>query len=253
MIPSNFHTHTTRCHHANGTEREYIESAIEIGMTDLGFSDHCPIPFKTDYVSSIRMTIDQLDDYVSTLRKLSKEYAKDINIYVGLEMEYIPEYFNEQIALFDSFGIDYLIMGEHFIENEENGAYSGTPFVDKKFLSRYVDTIIEGMKTKRFSYLAHPDLINFIGEKDYYEKEMTRLCLEMKALNIPLEVNALGYYTNRHYPNNLFWDIAAKNGCDAIVGIDAHDPICLKSQEMYDAAVNIISSRNMNQVFLDLR
>jgi len=28
---ANYHTHTSRCHHAKGTEREYIEAAIKAG------------------------------------------------------------------------------------------------------------------------------------------------------------------------------------------------------------------------------
>ena len=39
---ANYHTHTPRCRHAVGSEREYIEQAIEAGMEILGFSDHTP-------------------------------------------------------------------------------------------------------------------------------------------------------------------------------------------------------------------
>jgi histidinol-phosphatase (PHP family) len=41
----NYHTHTTRCHHAAGTEREYVEAAIANGIKVLGFADHTPYPF----------------------------------------------------------------------------------------------------------------------------------------------------------------------------------------------------------------
>ena len=68
MITANFHTHTPRCHHAKGSEREYIEQAIANGFTTLGFSDHVPQPFKNSYVSTIRMAMEELDDYVGTLR-----------------------------------------------------------------------------------------------------------------------------------------------------------------------------------------
>ena len=37
---ANYHTHTVRCHHAIGSEREYIEKAISRGFKKLGFSDH---------------------------------------------------------------------------------------------------------------------------------------------------------------------------------------------------------------------
>ena len=42
MILANYHTHTIRCKHAVGTEREYIEAAISERFKILGFSDHTP-------------------------------------------------------------------------------------------------------------------------------------------------------------------------------------------------------------------
>ena len=41
---ANYHTHTTRCNHAVGSEREYVEKAIELGFSELGFADHAPMP-----------------------------------------------------------------------------------------------------------------------------------------------------------------------------------------------------------------
>ena len=83
----NYHSHTTRCHHAAGTEREYIEAAIESGLKVLGFSDHTPYPFKDGYVSRIRMGMDELEDYVNTVLALRDEYRNDIEIHLGLEVE----------------------------------------------------------------------------------------------------------------------------------------------------------------------
>ena len=37
---TNYHTHTTRCGHAEGTEEEYILTALRCGYKVLGFSDH---------------------------------------------------------------------------------------------------------------------------------------------------------------------------------------------------------------------
>ena len=45
---ANYHTHTPRCHHAGGTEREYVEAALSVGMKTLGFSDHGPYMFDTE-------------------------------------------------------------------------------------------------------------------------------------------------------------------------------------------------------------
>ena len=43
---ANYHTHTWRCRHADGTEREYVERAIEAALKFSVF-DHSPYPFPT--------------------------------------------------------------------------------------------------------------------------------------------------------------------------------------------------------------
>ena len=85
MIKANYHTHTVRCRHAYDPEREYIETAIKMGIKKLGFSDHIPCPFTDGYVSGIRMTMEQAPEYVSTIRTLAEEYKDDIKIFVGFE------------------------------------------------------------------------------------------------------------------------------------------------------------------------
>ena len=71
---ANYHTHTWRCRHADGTEREYVERAIEGGLKILGFSDHSPYPFPDGYDSGWRMRRDQVEGYVDTVLALKKEY-----------------------------------------------------------------------------------------------------------------------------------------------------------------------------------
>ena len=80
---ANYHTHTWRCRHADGTEREYVERAIEGGLKILGFSDHSPYPFPDGYDSGMRMRLDQVEGYVDTVLALKKEFDKDIEIHLG--------------------------------------------------------------------------------------------------------------------------------------------------------------------------
>ena len=90
-MKANYHTHTFRCNHAYGTEREYIENAIKEGLQVLGFSDHVPMPYKDGWYSPIRMKPELLTDYVETLLKLKKEYESQIKILVGFEAEYYSD------------------------------------------------------------------------------------------------------------------------------------------------------------------
>ena len=56
MMLANYHTHTVRCKHAVGSEREYIEAAIANGFKILGFSDHTPWPYPEGVTSGISAT-----------------------------------------------------------------------------------------------------------------------------------------------------------------------------------------------------
>ena len=92
-----------------------------MGIKEFGFSDHIPCPFRNGYVSHIRMTMEQAPDYVRTIRELADEYRNDIRIYVGFEAEYIPEFYQEQMNMVNTLGVDYLIMGQHFLDSWRRG------------------------------------------------------------------------------------------------------------------------------------
>ena len=115
-------------------------------------------------------------------------------------------------------------MGQHFVLNEEEHIYSGELHYEEDMMMRYVDQVIEGLETGCFTYLAHPDLLNFGGSKENYEKAADKLCAYAAKNKVPLEINMLGMREHRHYPNFEFFKIAARHNCDIILGCDAHEP-----------------------------
>ena len=106
---ANYHTHTWRCRHADGTEREYVERTIEGGLKILGFSDHSPYPFPDGYDSGMRMRLDQVEGYVDTVLALKKEYDKDIEIHLGLETEYFPRFWDQLIDFLSDYPFEYFV------------------------------------------------------------------------------------------------------------------------------------------------
>ena len=162
---ANYHTHTARCQHAVGEDREYVECAIAGGIQVLSISDHCPWVNPNGYVSVIRMTPEQLDGYVTSLTDLKRDYADDIQIYIGLEAEYIPERMEAQDALLRQYPIDYMILGQHFLGLEEEGIYSSHETTEEAQLRQYVDLVIAGLESGRYRYVAHPDLLHYVGSE----------------------------------------------------------------------------------------
>lgn len=231
----NLHTHTFRCNHAEGGDREYVEAAVKAGIKVLGFSDHCPQFFPDEsYYSFFRMRPGLCEDYVKSVLALKKEYAGEIKIFLGLEAEYYPQTFEKFAEFISAYPFDYLLLGEHFVGNEydKEKFYAGKS--DGELLKIYVDQVIEGLSTGKFACLAHPDNLWYRGEPGYYTAEMTRLCNAAKALGVPLEYNMLGYINRRCYPNPAFWEIAAKTGNKAVIGFDAHSPEMLLNSAVYD-------------------
>ena len=91
-MKTNYHTHTARCMHATGSDEDYVLSAIKGGYQELGFSDHTPWKYHTDYVADMRMLPEELPGYVESLRSLREKYQDQISIKIGLECEYFPAY-----------------------------------------------------------------------------------------------------------------------------------------------------------------
>lgn len=243
-MKTNYHTHTSRCMHATGTDEEYVLSALKGGYELLGFSDHTPWKYHTDYVADMRMLPDELPEYVESLRALREKYKDRIQIKIGLECEYFPEYMywlKEQIKKYQ---LDYVIFGNHYYHTDEKFPYFGHHTDNRDMLDLYEESAIEGMETGLYNCLAHPDL--FMRSYPEWDRHCTlaarHICRAAARLHIPLEYNiAFVPYNEAHgttsYPCPEFWHIAAAEGCTAIIGVDAHHHEDLETPTYYDRAV----------------
>lgn len=221
----NYHTHTYRCNHAEGRDREYVEKAIENGIKILGFSDHAPMIYDTPgYYGGFRMKPAEAYEYCRSISDLKEKYKNDIEIHLGLELEYYPATHGRLMKFIRELPVEYLLLGQHFVESEENEAPSGRASDDAERLKKYYGNVLEGLETGDFLYVAHPDLINFTGEEEIFAEESRKFLTQVKKLDIPVEINRLGFSDKRNYPNDIFWQIAGQVGNKAIIGADAHSP-----------------------------
>ena len=239
---ANYHTHTARCHHAGGTEEEYVRCALEAGMQTLGFSDHTPYPFPNGYYSTFRMFPDELKDYVAAVEDVRKRYAGQIQIPLGVEAEYYPKYFSEMVKMVKDQGIEYMLLGQHMLYDEMEGIGTGAPVADPVLLKQYCDQTIEALYTGLFTYFAHPDIMHFVGEEAIYRQQMRRICRAAKECQVPLEINLLGLYLQRQYPNPIFWELAAEEGCKVVLGVDAHKPEFLLDPQPEQQAMEMVKT-----------
>jgi histidinol-phosphatase (PHP family) len=137
-------------------------------------------------------------------------------------------------------GIEYLILGQHWLENEIGAHGSAAPTADVLLLGGYCRQVCDAIETGKITYIAHPDLINFVGNPQSYRHYVRDMCREAKQSGTPLELNLLGLAYGKHYPNERFWEVAAEEGCQVILGLDAHAPAHILNQEAEARARNMV-------------
>ena len=245
---ANYHTHTYRCHHASGSDEEYIKKAITEGVKILGFSDHAPYLYRNGYVSYYKMLPSEAKDYYTSLSALREKYRDKIEIYIGYEAEYYGEIWEETFEFWRRENTpDYLILGQHVIGNEDGDTLIASG-IRNTHVEEYVSQTVAGINTGVFTYLAHPDLISYVGPDEVYEEEMTKLILAANKAGMPLEINMLGLSEGRRYPRDFFWEIAKRYEPRVILGCDAHSPERVADKAEILAALRYADKFHLNVI-----
>ncbi len=228
---TNYHTHTERCNHAIGSDETYVLNAIEGGFDILGFSDHTPWNFKDGYVSGIRMTVSELDEYVEHIRSLQTKYADKIEIKVGLECEYYTDHIEWLREQKERLRLDYLLFGNHFPYKEHGSLYFAQS-TTKSDLDLYLKSSTEALESGLFDCFAHPDLFmrNYPKIDNHCKSIFRELCRTARDCGVVMEFNTSLTY------NRELWEIVAEEQPKVIVGLDCHQPHILKIQSVYDFA-----------------
>ena len=108
-------------------------------------------------------------------------------------MEYFADRFDEMLQNAIDYGAEYLILGQHFYKQELPPVkHAGKTNDSVEDLKEYVTSVMEAMRKKVFSYVAHPDVWNFIGDPAVYEEQMRKICITARETDTPLEINCLG-------------------------------------------------------------
>jgi len=224
-----YHVHTKLCKHAVGEPEAYIEKAIEKGLAEIGFSDHCPMPL--DYDPESRMTEQQFPEYLNVIGKLQKRYP-EIVIKLGIEVDYFPKYVDYVRKFVEENRFDYVIGAVHFldswgIDNEKFvGEYKHRDINEDYNL--YFKTVTDAVETKIFDVVAHLDVIKKFGHKpeNGYLETATETLKAIKENNLCIEVNTSGLrkIAKEVYPSDEILQRVYEMEIPIMLGSDSHAP-----------------------------
>lgn len=246
----NYHTHTYLCMHATGGMEHYVMCAIKGGIKYMGFSDHIPFETASGRFSNFRIHPLTVGYYLAEFNRLKEKHKDEIDLKMGFEMEYYPKDFDRMLKSAIDYGAEYLILGEHFLEDESNkinNPYTGGADSEEALIT-YVQNVVDAIKTGVFTYVAHPDLIGFTGSKEIYSREMMKIIKASEEYNIPLEINFLGIREKRHYPNNYFWELVGTTKAPVTFGLDAHHAPNAYDGESLKVALEMVDKYNLNYI-----
>jgi len=178
----NLHTHSTFCDGKEDPE-SYIKQAIELGFHTLGFSSHAPVPFENNFA----LKPENLDNYVNTIRSLKEKYKDAINIYLSMEIDYIPGSIENFSKLRKQCGLDYVIGGIHlvkkpdcdqlwFIDGPKQEIYDkGLEQIFKKDIrvavKTYFNQLNQMISSQKPDIIAHLDKIKMHNSGRYFSED----------------------------------------------------------------------------------
>ncbi|WP_199228166.1 histidinol-phosphatase HisJ [Salipaludibacillus keqinensis] len=128
MITHDKHIHTQFCPHGSKDSMfQYVERALELGMSSISFTEHAPLPEGfTDPVPQLdsAMSKEILPQYIEKCQQIKERFIGQIEINIGLEVDYVAGYEKETRNFLNTWGpeLDDSILSVHFLK-PVGGAY----------------------------------------------------------------------------------------------------------------------------------
>lgn len=228
-----FHVHTYRCKHAtNDTDKMYIKKAIELGATSITFTDHAPFPGNP---FGNRMSIEQLPEYVQSLCDLREQLRDIIQIRIGLEIEYLPNFQSYYEKLNNLGCFDVLMLGQHFYQCADNGYNFSLEKeeLQQKEAEGICKAVLAGMETGFFQVIAHPDrMFRYCGKWNKNMEQMSNEIIKTAMQqDIILEQNLSSMKKENNYRDE-FWELVPSTA-KIYLGTDAHAVSQLEDMQCY--------------------
>ena len=228
-----YHMHTPRCNHAVGSISEYAQAAVNLGLTEIGISDHSPMPNGFD--KAWRMDESELDSFIAELEEAERDFKDELIIKSALEVDYYLG--AEQYITFLSqyYDWDYLMGSVHFIEDwgfDNPDALEMWESCDvEQAYCDYFKLVEQSAQSGLFDSIGHPDLIKKFGHKveggsQRVEEAENRMLQAVKRADVALEISSAGLRkpVKEIYPHSRIVQKAAALGIPFVYGSDAHSP-----------------------------
>lgn len=248
MTLQDYHTHNELCHHAVGTIEDYVRKAIELKLDSIGICDHFPYEFlqrieRIPY-REYAITLEEIEDYLSTTENLKEKYMDQINIRIAFEIDFFE---NQEKALNEHLNkikhrLDYILGSIHTLDFQDDRGSWG--FDDRRFLDDYEfygpdKVYLQYYLTEQKMLLSQEFDLDIIGHFDLPKKfnhkpsnrekvfnEVMKTLSLIKKRDLVMEINTGGLRKDakEQYPSIEIIKEMYNLDIPILLGSDAHDP-----------------------------
>lgn len=238
----NFHSHTQFCDGRAAME-DMAAAALRQGMEHYGFSPHSPIICP----SGANMKAEDVQPYFDEAERLRELYDGRMELYAGMEIDWLDSDFGPHIDYFQKMPLDYSIGSVHFLKNRlgEWVDIDGRPerflrYLDEKFggdlrgvVERYFEQELYMIERGGFTILGHCDKISRnasardpeIETYGWYQSLLSDVVEACASRRLPVEINTRrADDEGRYFPREALWRTLVDQGVPLIVNSDAHEP-----------------------------
>ncbi len=220
------HMHTPLCKHARGQPEEYAAAGQRRGLK--GIVVTCHNPTNDGWSPGVRMSVEELDDYVALVERAREEWQDCVDVRLGMESDYVP---GMEAWLEDLHGradFNHVLGSVHpHLKDYKERFFTGDLAA---FQRTYFDHIAMAAETGLFDTIAHPDLVKIVSPSEWnYEDvaDTVRHCLDrIAATGTAMELNTSGLNKTvaEMNPGREMLGEMQQRGIPVVVGADAHDP-----------------------------
>ena len=242
MNKTNYHSHCTYCD-GKAPMEEFVRRAVEEGFTSYGISSHSPLPFEASWV----LQAGEVDNYLRDIEELKRKYGGQIELYAGMETDYVDDGFNPASDYFQKMPLDYRIGSVHFIAAPD-GEFIDTDTIPQVFrqnlhkhfggdlrrlVRQFFDASMRMVELGGFDFIGHADKVsinadyceNGTSKSDWYTKMVNEYFDLIAEKGTMVEINTKRYASKGYFfPNGHHFKTLQRMKVPVLVNSDAHAP-----------------------------
>jgi len=225
-----YHNHT-RWSDGSCTVAEQITAAKELGLDEVGISDHYVLSPSGQPVSW-SMPLDRLGEYTAEVREAAAS-AHGIAVRLGVEADFFPETVETLRATLALHPFDYVIGSVHYVDGFPIDGHARdwdalTPEQVEETWALYWMRIRQMAESRAFDFAAHLDLPKKFGFRPSRDlsTEWNAALDAIAAADMAIEINTAGWSlpAQEAYPSLELLRASRHRNIPLLINADAHTP-----------------------------